>query len=41
MGTMGAVTEVPITFDAAANIAQAYSMWSADGGSFCPGQWCV
>lgn len=28
-------------FDAAANVAHAYLMWSADGGSFCPGQWCV
>lgn len=28
-------------FSAAANVDHAYLMWQADGGSFCPGQWCV
>jgi len=28
-------------FDARQNVYHAYQMWLKDGGSFCPGQWCL
>lgn len=28
-------------FDAAENVRHAEMMWAIDGGTFCPGQWCL